>query len=339
MSDYEKTLDIIFGRWRSQILYAGVKLGVFDCITSNSKNTSDVAKELGLDPTLTYRLLRALGSMGFLREEPNSKFSMTSQGEFLQKNHPQTLRGVTLLEEGPEHYAIWRHLPAMITDGQQNSFVREYGHKIFEYAHRNHEYGEVFNQAMSSYSASQTAWVLDALDGYDFSKIHHVCDIGGGQGHLLGNLLLKYPHMKGTVFELESVTKNNELLLAPKLSVQERCSYVGGDMFSEVPSADAYMMKMILHDWSDQECVKILSNIHVSSPEHAKVLIAEHIVPDPETPHFSKLFDIHMMCVASGKERTVDEYSRILEHAGWKYIQTLNPSSGIISVIEGSKPR
>ena len=339
MSDYEKTLDIIFGRWRSQILYAGVKLGVFDCITSIPKNTSDVAKELGLDPTLTYRLLRALGSMGFLREEPNSKFSMTSQGEFLLKNHPQTLRGVTLLEEGPEHYAIWRHLPAMITDGQQNSFVREYGHKIFEYAHRNHEYGEVFNQAMSSYSASQTAWVLDALDGYDFSKIHHVCDIGGGQGHLLGNLLLKYPHMKGTVLELESVTKNNELLLAPKLSVQERCSYVGGDMFSEVPSADAYMMKMIFHDWSDQECVKILSTIHVYSPEHAKVLIAEHIVPDPETPHFSKLFDIHMMCVASGKERTVDEYSRILEHAGWKYIQTLNPSSGIISVIEGSKPR
>ena len=339
MSEYVKTLDIIFGRWRSQILYVGVKLGVFDCITSDPKNTSDVAKELGLDPALTYRLLRALGSMGFLREEPNSEFSMTSQGEFLRKDHPQTLRGVTLLEEGPEHYAIWRHLPAMIKDGQQDSFVREYGHKIFDHTHRNHEYGEVFNQAMSSYSARQTAWVLDALDGYDFSKIHHLCDIGGGQGHLLSNLLVKYPQMKGTVFELESVTKKKELLLAPKLGVKERCSYVDGDMFSEVPSADAYMMKMILHDWSDQECVKILSNIYISSPEHAKVLIAEHLVPGPETPHFSKLFDIHMMCVASGKERTIDEYTRILEQAGWNYVQTLNPSSGLISVIEGSKPR
>ena len=220
MSEYVKTLDIIFGRWRSQILYVGVKLGVFDCITSDPKNTFDVAKELGLDPALTYRLLRALGSMGFLREEPNSEFSMTSQGEFLRKDHPQTLRGVTLLEEGPEHYAIWRHLPAMITDGQQDSFVREYGHKIFDHTHRNHEYGEVFNQAMSSYSARQTTWVLDALDGYDFSKIHHLCDIGGGQGHLLSNLLVKYPQMKGTVFELESVTKKKELLLAPKLGVK-----------------------------------------------------------------------------------------------------------------------
>ena len=211
--------------------------------------------------------------------------------------------------------------------------------KYLNNTHRNHEYGEVFNQAMSSYSARQTAWVLDALDRYDFSKIHHLCDIGGGQGHLLSNLLVKYPQMKGTVFELESVTKKKELLLAPKLGVKERCSYVDGDMFSEVPSADAYMMKMILHDWSDQECVKILSNIYISSPEHAKVLIAEHLVPGPETPHFSKLFDIHMMCVASGKERTIDEYSRILEQAGWKYVQTLNPSSGLISVIEGSKPR
>jgi len=65
MSDYEKTLDIILGRWRSQILYVGVKLGVFECITSDPKNTSDVAKELGLDPALTYRLLRALGVHGF----------------------------------------------------------------------------------------------------------------------------------------------------------------------------------------------------------------------------------------------------------------------------------
>jgi hypothetical protein len=339
MSEYLKTIDIIFGRWRSQILYVGVKLGVFDCITSHPKDTSDIANELGLNPELTYRLLRALGSMGFLKEELNSKFSMTTQGEFLQKDHPQTLRGVILLEEGPEHYTIWRHLPAMIKEGRQDSFVREYGHKIFEHTHRNQEYGEVFNQAMSSYSATQTTSVLDALDGYDFSKIHHLCDIGGGHGHLLSNLLVKYPHMKGTVFELESVTKNKELLLAPKLGVKERCSYVDGDMFSEVPSADAYMMKMILHDWNDQECVKILSNIHISSLEYAKVLIAEHLVPGPETPHFSKLFDIHMMCVATGKERTLDEYSRLLEQAGWKYVQTLSASSGLISVIEGRKSK
>jgi hypothetical protein len=98
-------------------------------------------------------------------------------------------------------------------------------------------------------------------------------------------------------------------------------------------------MKMILHDWSDGECVKILSNIYGSSPEHARLFIAEHLVPGPNQPHFSKLFDIHMMCVASGRERTINEYSSLLQQSGWKYIQTLHPhnQSGLIEVIEGSK--
>lgn len=300
---------------------------------------SDIAKELDLDHAMTYRLMRALGSIGLLKEEQNGRFSITPQGQLLRKHHPQTLRDVALLEEGPEHYAIWKHLPAMIKDGQQDAFVREYGNKIFEHARTNSEYAEVFNQAMSSYSASQTASVLDALKGYDFSKISHLCDIGGGHGHLISNLLAKYPHMRGTVLELESVTKNRDLLQTVKLGVDDRCLYCEGDMFREVPSADAYIMKMILHDWSDDECVKILSNIRKACPKEGKVFIAEHLITDPETPHFSKLFDIHMMCVASGRERTVEEYSSLLEQAGWKYVQTLHPSSGLISVIEASKSK
>ena len=350
---YEKTADIIFGRWRSQILYAGVKLGVFDCIASDTiKSTSDIAIELGLDLKLAYRLLRALGSMGFLTEEPDHRgFSITPQGSLLRKDHPQTLRGIILLEEGPEHYAIWKHLLSMIKDGQQNAFSREYGYKLFDYRDRNPHYAEVFDQAMSSYSAAQTTWVLEAFDGYDFSNIFHICDIGGGTGHLLANLLVKYPHMKGTVLELESVTSKKEALLAPKLGVSERCLYINGDMFSGsssgssnsnevLPSADAYIMKMILHDWNDEECVNILSNIYRSSPEHARLFIAEHLIPGPNVPHFSKLFDIHMMCVASGRERTVDEYSTLLDRSGWKYVQTLHPHKhqhGLMEVIESSK--
>jgi methyltransferase family protein len=69
MSDnnYKKTADIIFGRWKSQVLYAGVRLGIFDYATSHVKSTADIANELGLDAKLAYRLLRALSSMGLLK--------------------------------------------------------------------------------------------------------------------------------------------------------------------------------------------------------------------------------------------------------------------------------
>ena len=171
-NNYEKTFDIIFGRWKSQILYTGVRLGIFDCATSDAKTTSNIADELDLDEKLAYRLLRALSSLGFLKEEPDrTGFSITPQGELLRNDHPQTLRGVILLEEGPEHYAIWKHLPTMIKDGKQNAFVREFGCNIFEYRDRNLDYAQVFNQAMSSYSSAQTNWALEALNNCDFSNI------------------------------------------------------------------------------------------------------------------------------------------------------------------------
>src|SRR5687767_12945537 len=192
MSDPQpKVLDLIFGRWRSQILYAGVKLGVFDALRNGPNKATVIAHELGLDPHLTYRLLRALGSLDLLSEDAERTFSLTEAGELLRSDHPQTLRGVTLLEEGPEHYALWTHLPAMIRDGKQNAFVREFGRMAFDHAAHNAEYAGVFNDAMSSYSSSQTAWVLEALDAYNFSSITHLCDIGGGHGHMLCSFLAK----------------------------------------------------------------------------------------------------------------------------------------------------
>jgi len=337
MSDYEKVIDIIFGRWKSQILYAGVKLGIFDLVTSVPRSSAEIAKELGLDPALSYRLLRALGSIGLLKEDHNQNFSVTSMGQFLRADNAHTLGAVTLLEEGPEHYAIWKHLTAMVRDGKQDGFVREFGRSVFDYASQNSAYADVFNHAMSSYSSTHSKWVLEALDGYDFSKIEHICDIGGGHGHLLCSLLSRNIHLKGTVLDLEQVVKDKQLLLANKMGIGDRCSYIGGDMFHKVPSADAYVMKMILHDWNDDECTKILSNIQSVSPAGARLFIVEHIVPGPEVPHFSKLFDIHMLCAVTGRERTEKEFLSLLEHTGFKHVRTHYPESKSIGVIEAIK--
>lgn len=338
MSEFDKTMDIIFGRWKGQILYTGAKIGIFDYLTTSPKELGQIARDLNLNETMAYRLLRSIASLGFLKEEEDGRgFSITTLGELLRKDHPQTLQGVLLLEEGPEHYQIWKHLSRMIEDGRQNAFVSEYGKNIFEYAGQNPEYSEVFNNAMSSYSAMHTAMVLEALDGYDFTNVSRVCEIGGGQGHLLSHLQSKYNHLNGMILELEHVANNQDSSWPNKLGLQDRCKYIKGDMFEQVPSADLYIMKMILHDWNDDECVKILSNIHKSASDKSKLFIIEHIVPDPTTPHFSKLFDIHMMCATTGRERTIEEYKSILNQSGWRHIQTHYPKSNMIGVIEGTK--
>jgi O-methyltransferase domain/Dimerisation domain len=188
-----KVIDLIFGRWRSQILYAGVKLGVFDALAHGSESAVSVASALNVDAGLLYRLMRALGSLGLLHEDTSRTFSLTPMGELLCRDHPLTLRGITLLIEGPEHYAAWKHLPALISDGQQNAFVREFGQPQFDYAVQTPGYGAVFNEAMSSYSNIDTRLVLEALEPYDFSGISHLCDVGGGHGHSLCSLLTMYP--------------------------------------------------------------------------------------------------------------------------------------------------
>ncbi len=332
-----QVMDLIFGRWRSQVLYAGVSLGIFDAVEREPVTSAAVADRLGLDPALSYRLMRALASIDLLREDADRRFAHTPAGELLRSDHPQTLRGVTLLEEGPHHYSLWKHLPNMVREGNQNAFRREFGRMAFEHAAEDPEYATVFNEAMSSYSSSQTAWALDALMGVDFTSTRRVCDVGGGHGHLLCSILAAHPHLSGVVFDLPSVVSDPGATWAERLGVASRCEYVGGDMFASVPSADAYTMKMILHDWNDEECVSILRNIAAASQPGARLFVVEHIIPAAGEPHFAKLFDIHMMCWGTGRERTAEEYAALLEQGGWRYDGTRHPSAGLMGIVTGTR--
>ena len=106
-------------------------------------------------------------------------------------------------------------------------------------------------------------------------------------------------------------------------------------MFEAVPKVDAYSLKMILHDWNDQECIEILSNIRKAVTGSARIFIVEHIVPEPDVPHFAKLFDIHMMCWGTGRERTEAEYVRLLERAGWTHSGSHYPANRQMGIITG----
>ena len=333
----ETVLELFYGRWRSQTLYAGVKLGIFEVLESAPKHAAQIARELGLDPALAYRLLRALKSLGVLQEHDPQAFTVTAAGELLRSDHPQSMRDAFLLREGPEHTAVWKHLAAIVRDGTQNGFVREYGTSAFDHAARVPSYGKAFDAGMSSQSNLQTSWTIEALRRCDFAAVAHLCDVGGGHGHLLCHLLVRYPHLVGTVLDRSSVLDQEQELWAGKLHVNERCTYLAGDMFVDVPAADAYTMKMILHDWNDDECVQILSNLHRRAARAGRIFIIEHVIPDTGRPDYAAMFDMHMMCWGTGRERTVQEYRHLLQTSGWEFAATWFPPNGAIGVVEGAK--
>jgi hypothetical protein len=335
----EEVTDTIFlSKWSSQTLCAGAELGVFDFLSKdNARTASDVAAEIHVDSKLLYRLLRALASLGILNETAKGHFNLTDRGVVLRSDAPGSLRYMAMLEGGKEHWAIWKYVPAMVRDGRQNAFLREYGETAFEHGRANPDgYGAVFGKAMSGFSAIQSGWALEALRDYDFSPVATWCDVGGGHGHLMCSLLTAYLHLSGMVLDLPEVVAEKDQLWAMKLGLEDRCSYVAADMFKEVPTdADVYSLKMILHDWNDSECMQILRTIRRRAKPDGRVFIIEHIMPGPSEPHFSKLFDIHMMCWGSGQERTEQEYASLLGASGWRFVTCHYPSHANMGVVEG----
>ena len=142
---------------------------------------------------------------------------------------------------------------------------------------------------MTGHSTTQANLVFEALRDYEISSIRTICDVGGGHGHLICALLRAHPHLSGLVLDLPEVFEDPSQLWASRLGLEDRCSFVAGDMFNQVPPAEAYSLKMILHDWDDQECIKILSNIRTATSPGARVLVMEHVVPGPHESHFAKL--------------------------------------------------
>lgn len=334
LRDDANALIGIEGLWSGRILHTAATLGLFEHLDSDPKTAHALADELDLDANHTYRLLRAMAHYGVLDETQPQGFALTPLGELFQADHPETLQPDLLFNRSPEWARTMLHLPDIVTEGGPNGFVREFGRGFYEYLETHPEFEATCNAVMESASRDHPDHVLEFLDSYDVSELAHVCDVGGGHGRLLCHVLDAYPHLQGTVLERPSVIAEEEQRWAPQLDVTDRCTYVPGDMFEAVPAADAYFLKWILHNWTDEECRDILSTIHEAAPADGRLFVIETVVPGPGTSHFAKRLDITMMVQVSGRERTKAEYSDLLAQSGWELVETWTPEAGAMSVLE-----
>ena len=333
--DEARELISLSGVRQGQILRAGVELGIFDVVDQTVTPASDIAHELALDTDYTYRLLRSLCSIGVVNEHSDRGFSLTALGEFFQPEHPQSLAEPTLFYQSPAVVSAFTHLPDLIREDGIDGFDHEFGCPFYDYTEQNPEFADSYNATMDRVMASETDAVLDALDAFDFSRMSHVCDVGGGHGHLLCHLLETQPHLEGTVFDLPSVVSEHSRQWAPKLGMEERCAYVDGDMFESVPTADGYFLKHVLDNWTDEECVEILSTIHEAALPDARVFVIEYLLGSEPADQLA-LVDIHQLVVLGGGVSTKTELA-VMERAGWELVEVWTPQEGPLRVVEGKK--
>src|SRR5207237_1081948 len=180
-------------------------------------------------------------------------------------------------------------------------------------------YMEDFGEAMKANSFNVTRALLAH---YDFSGIRKVVDVGGGFGHLVVSILELYPKLHGVLVELpEVIATARQQLPVADASIAARLEYVGGDMFrDDLPAADAFVLKMIIHDWDNARCVSLLENCCKQIDANGRVICVDAVLPSlgdtSDAP--GKLLNVNMMLVLPGKERTRREWEALYQKAGLK---------------------
>jgi tRNA A58 N-methylase Trm61 len=189
---------------------------------------------------------------------------------------------------------------------------------IYHYIAEHEDLGAVFNRFMSAQSNLHNAAIVDA---FDFSGVQRLIDIGGGQGATVSAVLVRYPAMKGVVFDLPEVIAKAELSPA---ELTERCRFAGGNMLVSVPAGgDVYLIKRVLMDSSDQEAVAVLKNCRAAMKPEGRVLIVDPMLPSGNAPHPNWLMDIHSLVVHGGMCRTEAQFSSLFESAGFALSQVV----------------
>jgi hypothetical protein len=217
------------------------------------------------------------------------------------------------------HWLPWGRLLETVHTGA-TAFELVHGMTLFDYYDRHSDATAGLSlleaQAMSSVTAVSGPGTASA---YDFSRLDTVVDVGGSEGQLLVAILKRYSHLRGILFDRPAVVSTAPALLA-RAGVADRCSIVTGSFFESVPSGgDAYILRHILHDWSDARCLAILHVCRESLPPKAKLLIVERTVEENTQIPMSILHaDVEMLVMCGGQERTQAHYARLLTDAGFR---------------------
>lgn len=327
----EQLMDLSVGYLRSAALHAATHWRIADLLADGPRSADDLAAEAGLNGPYLARLLRFLAANGVFRQEDDGRFALTPMAELLREDVPGSMRSYVDVRG---HDIYWRAAAGLrdaIRTGS-NPFEDAFGMPFYQYLSANRELGRRFDASMASFSEALSDQVAGA---YDFGSARTVVDVGGGRGGQLRAILLRNPHLEGTLLDLEPVVAGH-VLDVPELSGRWRA--VGGDFFSGVPGGgDVYILKHVLASWPDDQCVRILETCRQAMPDDGRLLMVNALVPEGNEPHPSKTVDMVMLTVLNGKGRTQAEYEELMRKAGLAPARVLHvsPHAAIIEAAKG----
>lgn len=329
--DFDGVFAVVAQYWTARAVHAGTALGLPDLVARAPRTAPELAELTGSDPRSLHRLLRALAAVGVLRGDGGGRYTTTPLGDALRTDVPGSLASFVQMELGEAHHLTWGRLVDAVRTGEP-VFERAVGRRIWDFF----ETDPVMNDHLGKAMTGLTAMVADAvLEAYDFAPYRRIVDVGGGEGGFLASLLTAHPAATGVVLDLPHVVEGGRARIAGA-GLTDRCELVGGNFFEKVPEGgDLYTMKWVLHDWDDSAAVEILRSCRRAMSDEARLLVVDTVVPDGDDFSPSKIIDLNMMVLSGGRERTAEEFDRLLTGAGFtltRILPTRSPSSAVEAV-------
>lgn len=330
ISTDQTLIQLLTAAWATQSVAAAARLGIPDVLADGAKTSDDVAAGTKADAGAMYRLLRGLASLGVLERRADGRFANTDVGDRLRTGVPGSFKDAFIAETDHVHWQCWERLVDAVKTGRPQPQA-VFGMLAFEYYGKHTAEGEQFGLAMQNISRFAAAAVLEA---YDFSGVRTIMDVGGGNGSLALAILEKHPAMKGKVVDLPYIEPQAKLGIQAA-GAAHRCEFESVDFFEAVPKgADLHALKFILHDWTDEECVRILRRCREALAPGGRILIVEMLVPEEIRPDFVMLMDLNMLVMTGGRERTAKEFDKVLASAGFELTRVI-PTKSPFALIEG----
>jgi len=321
---------MINGYQISQAIHVAAVLGVADHMAGGPRASDEIAAAVGAHPRSLYRLLRALAAVGVFREHEHRRFSLTGMGECLRSDAELSVRPSATYLGQAYRWQTWGHLLHSVKTGE-SAFRALHGVDTWTYRERHPEQNAIFNAAMTANSRRVDGAIVGECD---FSCFARIADIGGGHGSLLAAILAANPEARGVLFDLSHVVATAAPVLEAA-GVRNRCEVVGGSMFESVPEGcAAYVMKFILHDWDDADCIRILQACRRAMQPDARLFVIERLVGSPNADPAVKLSDLNMLVGPGGQERTREEFTALFRTGGLRLADVVETRAAV-SVIVG----
>jgi hypothetical protein len=319
----------ISGKWLSQAIYAAAELSIADHLAQGDQSVSQLAEATKTHAPSLHRLLRALASVGIFRECAPQRFESTPLGDLLRTG---AMKAACIMAHSSWHDQAWAQLLHSLHTGE-SAFEKAHGAPLFDWLAQNTEAAEVFNDAMA---ASKSYRDYGIAEHYDFARCEQLVDVGGGHASLAISILQKHSRLHAVIADLPHVVEGaTQAIQAAGLAT--RCRVAPCDFFEGVPAGgDVYVLAHVLHDWSDERCVRILANCHKAMQSDAKLLLIESMLLDGNQPDRLKWLDLEMLVLThGGRERSEQEYRRLLAAAGFELTRTV-ATGGSRSIIEAN---